>query len=221
MLGLTRKNEELITYVALAELSLIIVSLMVLRGTPGTANNGLFRLVFALICILGIVAGLFPRFLSFSKAERRDGEGVAGHHPDCGFFNGHSLKIMGSIRCAGCMGLVVGAIISLFGLSSGSYPASFGIEAVFWGGVLFVALGLAQHFIDMGNGWVHLLLNTFFVIGAWLLFDSVQFLGLGAGVQVYFLASTVFWIWARIRASQWTHVYVCRGCPIKCGLLFE
>ena len=217
-----REHRDQLVYVLLAELSLIIMSLVVLiaQSTHPT-QIFLMRAVFTLICTLGIIAGVSPAYISFSGAERRDGDGVSGHHPDCGRFNNHTVNLLGKQRCAGCTGLVIGAAASLVGLALEWGPLGPGIETVFWGGVILVGLGLAQHFIDLGNEWVHLFLNIWFVLGAWLMFESIQSLGLGVGVQVYFLTMTVFWVWARIRASQWTHVLVCSGCTEKCDLIFE
>jgi len=87
--------------------------------------------------------------------------------------------------------------------------------------VLLVGLGLAQHFIDLGSGWVHLLLNIMFVVGDWFIFEAIQQMKLSFLVSAYFLAVTVFWIFTRIRASQWTHVGVCTGCDEVCVLRFE
>ena len=217
-----REHRNQLVYVLLAELSLIITSLVVLMAQPiYLGQTSLLRAVFSLICGLGIIAGVSPASLSFSGAERTDGDGVSGHHPDCGKFNGHTVNLLGKRRCAGCTGLVIGAVASLGGLVLGLAPFELGIETVFWSGVILVGLGLAQHFIDLGNEWVHLLLNILFVVGAWLMFESIQGFGLGLGVQVYFLSMTFFWIWARIRASQWTHVGVCSGCTEKCEHIFE
>ncbi len=217
-----REHRDQLVYVLLAELGLIITSMVVLIAQPTyPTQTFLLRAVFAMICALGIIAGASPASLSFSVAERRDGESVSGHHPDCGRFNGHTVNLLGRQRCAGCTGLVIGATASLVGLALGLGPHGLGIETVFWGGVILVGLGLAQHFIDLGNEWVHLSLNIWFVVGAWLIFESIQALGLGVGVQVYFLSMTVFWVWARIRASQWTHVGVCSGCTEKCEHIFE
>lgn len=93
-------------------------------------------------------------------------------------------------------------------------------KTIFWVGVLFVGLGLGQHFIDFGNGWVHLGLNIMLVLGSWFMFDSISSIGLGLLVQVYFLLVTMFWIWARIRISQFTHVGVCAGCTEPCEHVF-
>jgi hypothetical protein len=129
------------------------------------------------------------------------------------------MLFRGKVFCAGCSGLVIGALLALAGLVIGFYP--FGLQTGFWVGALLVCLGLAQHFIDLGSAWVHLVLNVGFVLGDWMMFMAVQRMVLSFLVSVYFLAVTVFWIYARIRASQWTHVVVCQGCTEHCVLRFE
>jgi hypothetical protein len=130
------------------------------------------------------------------------------------------------VFCAGCSGLVLGAGTSLLGLFlclRGFLFCGYSLDVfvVFWFGVLLVYLGLAQHFIDLGSGWVHFWLNFFFVVGTWFMFMAIQLMKLSFLVSAYFLAVTVFWILARIRASQWTHVAVCSVCNEKCVHSFE
>ncbi len=64
-------------------------------------------------------------------------------------------------------------------------------------------------------------LNVFLVFGAWLMFEAIQLMNLSFLVSAYYLAVTVFWIYARIRASQWTHVGVCIDCDEVCSIRFE
>ena len=206
-------------YVLIAETSLIVMSLIILTSKPVDITYSLPSIVFAIICLLGAIAGISPSTFSLSKSERVDGNGVSGHHPDCGLFSGHSVNLFGSQRCAGCTGLVVGALVSLAGIFLLSPSQMIG-KTIFWVGVLFVGLGLGQHFIDFGNGWIHLGLNIMLVLGSWFMFDSISSFGLVLLVQVYFLLVTVFWIWARIRISQFTHVGVCAGCTEPCEHVF-
>lgn len=218
-----RAHRDQLTYVALAELSLIVTSLYVFNDNSPVVFSGhsyIARILFGVICFLGIIAGVAPKWCTFaSKGERRGSDGVAGHHPDCGHFPGHTIGLGERVYCAGCSGLVIGACLALLGLFSGFYPLD--LVVGFWFGVLLVGLGLAQHFIDLGSGWLHFWLNLFFVLGAWFMFMAIQLMSLGFFVSAYFLVVTVFWIYARIRASQWIHVMVCSGCGVKCRLCFE
>ena len=218
-----RNHRDQLTYVFLAELSLLVTSLVVFQDLPAVnfpLQTTVSRLVFGAICVLGIIAGIAPNWCTLtSRSERRGNDGVAGHHPDCGHFPGHTVKIGTNVYCAGCSGLVIGAVFSLIGLVSGDYP--FDTYVGFWFGALLVGLGLAQHFIDLGSGWLHFWLNLWFVVGAWLMFAAIQLMNHSFLVSAYFLCVTVFWIYARIRASQWTHVAVCAGCDEKCVHCFE
>jgi hypothetical protein len=214
-----RKHRHKLLYVLLAEISLIVITLILLTSSRVNVSYSFLRALFALICAFGIIAGVSPSAFSFNKDERVDGQGVSGHHPDCGLFAGHTVNLFGSQRCAGCTGLVVGALVSLAGILLLS-PSNLIGKTTLWVGVLFVGLGLAQHFIDLGNGWVHLGLNILLVTGSWFMFDFVSSTGLGLLVQVYFLLVTVFWIWVRIRVSQFTHVGVCADCTERCVHVF-
>ena len=215
--------KEQLKYIILAETSLLITALIVYKRPNGwmlPQQELISNAVFTAICVLGVIAGVAPKWCSFaSGSERRGADGVSGHHPDCGRFTGHTVRLGGRGFCAGCSGLVIGAAFSLLGLYSGYYPLNMGTG--FWVGVLMVGLGLAQHHIDLGIGWIHLMLNVMFVMGDWLMYEAIQMMNLGFLVSAYFLAVTIFWIFSRIRASQWTHVGVCSGCTEVCSIRFE
>jgi len=109
-------------------------------------------------------------------------------------------------------------VAALIGLVSGVYP--FDVLVGFWFGILLVGLGLAQHLIDLGSAWIHLGLNTIFVVGTWLMFKAIQLMNLSFLVSAYFLIVSLFWVFTRIKASQWTHVAVCNDCDVVCSNRF-
>jgi protein-S-isoprenylcysteine O-methyltransferase Ste14 len=216
-----------IIYIFLSELSLLIVTSIVFKQNSALYSFSLQEITssvfFALICVFGIIAGISPKWLSFgSRSERHGSKGVTGHHPDCGRFSGHVVRFMDKNYCAGCSGLVLGAFTAIAGLLISLYGLfTFDPILVFWIGALFVSLGLAQHLIDLGSSWIHFWLNFWFVLGAWFMFESIQQLNNSFLVTLYFLTLTVFWIYARIRVSQFTHVSTCDDCIDVCMLRFE
>ena len=121
-----KDHRDQLTYILLAELSLLVTSIFVFQDLPPVnipSQNTIARLIFGAICVLGIIAGITPRWCTFaSKSERRGNDGVAGHHPDCGHFPGHTVKLGERVFCAGCSGLVLGAVTALIGLFMGGYP---------------------------------------------------------------------------------------------------
>jgi protein-S-isoprenylcysteine O-methyltransferase Ste14 len=218
-----KSNKDQISYIVLAELSLLIASMVVFQDFPDFLipyNKLIVKLLFATICVLGILAGGFPKTCNLShKSKSHSSIETSGHHPNCGHFSNHTVNVGGRILCAGCNGLIFGAVFTLLGLFSGLYP--FKVEVGFWFGALLVSLGLAQHLIDLGSGWVHFWLNFWFVVGVWFMFEAMQLMSLSFLASVYFLTVVIFWIFARIRISQWTHVAICRACDEVCTHRYE
>jgi membrane-bound ClpP family serine protease len=144
-----------------------------------------------------------------------------GHHPTCENFSAHILQFGSKIYCAGCTGLVLGAIISLLGILLYSFhDYNFGGNAalIFWVGFISVVCGLLQYHIPNGNsGLVHFFLNVTFVLGAFLLLVGVNNITSNFILEVYLLALTTYWIIARIIFSQIEHRKICATCLQSCS----
>lgn len=218
-----RSHIDQLRYILLAEVSLLITSLIVFRNPSSYSFSGqktVSSIIFGGICFLGVIAGIFPKLCSLKHSiDTQGGDEVAGHHPNCGKFTGHTINLGENLFCAGCSGLVLGALISLILLFSGFYPVN--AAKGFWLGCLLTGLGLAQHLIDLNSKWIHLILNVGFVTGSWFMFGAIQLMDLGFFVSAYFLSVTVFWIYVRISVSQLTHVGVCKNCSEACKYRFE
>jgi uncharacterized protein YsxB (DUF464 family) len=186
---------------------------------------------FILICSVGAILGVYPsKVLALLgrgqvKAGGMDGHastGNRGHHPPCGRFSTHIISVAGRALCAGCTGLVLGALISIAGslvyFFIGLSPGDFYI--IFWFGFALILLGLFQHRIDLDDPLIHAFLNVVFVLGAFLLEVGVDHINGSLLVQSYLLAVTVYWIMARIVLSEADHVSICgrcgqEGCPFS------
>jgi len=189
--------------------------------------------IFALICILGAVAGISPSRCSRLTHSRTVGGrpyrknagnseettiALKGHHPTCGTFSSHVLKFRGGTYCAGCTGLVIGAAISLPGSLLYSFSGLSAVEAgtlIFWLGFVGVACGLLQYNVTMDRRLVHVLLNVVFVVGAFLLLVGVNEVNGNVVLNYYLLILIVYWIIARIMMSQLEHEKICSTCGLK------
>jgi hypothetical protein len=177
--------------------------------------------IFVVICLFGIIAGVYPRI--FFNSSRSRNSGFQGHHPICDHYKNHVLHWNEKVFCAGCSGLVVGAGVAIF------YSTLYLVFDVFlgapirmfWFGFLMVVIGLIQHFIDMGNAIIHFLLNVVFVVGSSMLLFSSDALGFNIRIMSYMLALIVFWIITRIRLSQFDHVKICVLCGLDCNDSFH
>jgi len=191
-------------------------------------------LLFASMCLLGILAGVFPsrcsRILDHKSSSLSPSRRLQvasemkpiefkGHHPDCGGFSAHVFNWGERTYCAGCTGLVLGATASFLGailyffaglrLGQVSY-------FVFWAGFVGVACGLLQyHVFNFGGSLVHLSLNFIFVFGFLLLLVGADAIARNFAVDLYLLTLCVFWVFTRVMFSRQEHERICSRCNVK------
>jgi hypothetical protein len=194
--------------------------------------------LFVLICLSGIVVGIFPSTCSsLIRPVTRDGQETAptassqngvreskGHHPDCGSFSTHTFQFRGRTYCAGCTGLIAGAVASIFGAVGYLVlrPQFVHIGwTLFWLGFLGVLVGLLQHSLPLvKRNYAHLLLNVAFVLGTFLLLVGMMEIGSGLVIEGYFLVLALYWILTRVILSQEEHRRICDECArSSCGLV--
>lgn len=222
-----------VAYVSLALSGLVVLAWLTLNS-PARVGKAPFHKqavgsFFSAICLVGIMLGISPSGLSRITHIRRrtkyDQTGRSnsrptyiGHHPVCGNFSSHVLTIWGKPRCAGCTGLVIGAIIALVG-SLLYFFLDFRVgEAailVFWLGFGCVVCGLLQYHIFTKNSVVHFLVNVMFVFGAFLLLVGVGELASSPVLEAYLFTLIIYWIITRIMLSQREHEKICAACGLK------
>ncbi len=224
---------------ALSLVGLGLLPFLVLTATPSLGipwQNQLIGISFAVICILGIIAGVSPSHCSCrSKAKEPPVVKTAsrelskdstiqirkeGHHPTCDQYHGHVLQIRNRVLCAGCTGLVTGAVLALIGTILFFFMNFRFIlpDIVFGIGFVLVTLGLIQHsvyrLVSVERGEVRILVNVLFVFGAFLLLASVVQLTNSLVVSGYLLILTLYWIFTRIVMSRSSHQRICRRCKV-------
>jgi hypothetical protein len=175
--------------------------------------------LFILTCILGGLAARYPRQCAGIFQVKKDTSPVEnnrGHHPDCEPFQDHVLTIRGESYCAGCTGLLVGAVVAILGaLIYYFYPFSFNGEiAVFTGaGAVFVSL-----FILFGNkaqAWGKFTANFTLVVGSLLILLGMYNLKSSLIIQLYFLGLILVWIVSRSEVSRNNHDRTCGECEYQ------
>ena len=228
-----------LSYTGISLIGLVILVISTFNSQRNIVNYDLQRqfigMVFVTICIGGIIVGVFPsscsRLPSLKSGkkthEEKHGEETTiafiGHHPKCSSFSGHVFKMRRRTYCAGCTGLVIGALVSLFGvLLYLFYDFNFGENSnlIFWIGFAAVVCGLLQYQIpDGNNGYVHFFFNVIFPFGAFLLLVGVSRLTGNFVLESYLLALTIFWIITRITLSRLEHKKICATCLQPCSFL--
>jgi len=183
-------------------------------------------LLFTLLCLLGAIATVLPhicghrdlpntldpiRYTVFLGVRL-----VHGHHKLCGKFKSHEIEYNGKTICAACLGLLIGAIMA--GVISFhhfilnvNYPQTAGYL-----GLLFSILGLSYiPLLKLKNPLLRTLYNSLFVIGFALILVVVDNSG-SSSYDYLIIGLSVFWMYSRIKFSNWGHNQICNNCDDLC-----
>jgi hypothetical protein len=227
-----------ITFLAISFSGLVLIAAFINLPVEiqGAAywRKSIASISFSIVCVLGIIAGVFPskcsQMFHFRKVEQKNYSQrtakeestklspLRGHHPDCGNFDSHIFIIRNRAFCAGCTGLIIGAFLSLVGIvpwvfvDSPFYENSF----PFLVGFIGVSCGLLQYqLFSFGKGLAHLLINVFFVLSVFFLLVGVDGITQSIIADYFLLSLSIFWIFTRITLSQQSHQKICKGCRLK------
>jgi hypothetical protein len=234
----TSTNFASIFFLTFSFLGLIIIAMFANLSPPMQGDvswrKPLVGTVFSIVCVLGILAGVFPSKCSgmfhFRKAKRgeftRESTSLPkktlvfrGHHPDCENFGAYVFRIGERVFCAGCTGLILGAALSLLGVVPYFFlnlPFWSNYFLVFWIGFVGISCGLLQyHLFNWGKSSVHLSLNSFFVFGVFLLLVGVDAITQSLIVDSYLIGLSIFWLYTRILLSQLDHEKICTACHVE------
>jgi hypothetical protein len=183
--------------------------------------------LFIASCFFGISLAVKPnwryKFIrSHPDVAKKKLEGVRrkGHHPDCRKFKNHVINIKNKYYCVGCLGLTLGALISIviFCLYI-LFPWDLSREifiGIFFSGLLLVMLVLLETGRNYGSRGVHLFSNLLLVQGFLLVVVSV-FQTTGSAM-FGFVAIIICFLWldTRIQLSRWGHLRTCKRCSRSC-----
>jgi hypothetical protein len=177
---------------------------------------------YIVVCIVGIVAVFYPgkcRMLFQKPNGSPDSMKVSasavqfkGHHPDCEKFSANRITIKGSVFCAACSGLLIGAIAAIVVVvlfSLGFFDLDIGSLWVLAKGEVLMITGLAQ--IKM-SGYVKMGVNALFVVGSSISLVAADLAAQSLLVDAYMLGLIVLMLWLRILLSEWNNNRICFAC---------
>jgi len=224
-----RYNLIMMFNVSVVTFSLFIV-LMLALNPPITSENLFWRkplvgIVFSLICVSGIFAAFFPKHCTGTYHFQKEGNNLAsrsfsstveGHHLSCAKFSAHVIHARNHTLCAACTGLCLGAFMTLVGTDL-YFFCGWCYEQTPISAVLIGMVGVVFGFLQLKSmGFARLMLNAFFVVGAFLILVGIDELTHNIFVDLFLLALIVFWILTRILLSQWDHWRICSNCKSSC-----
>jgi hypothetical protein len=216
----------MLVLVAVSIFGLALVPLLLLQpnlqGEQSLFRRPLVGAIYSVVCIGGTVAVFYPgkcrmmfqkpNISPDSKKPSASTVQFKGHHPDCEDFSANRISIRGSVFCAACSGLLIGALAAMVGVvlfSLGFFNLGTGS---LWGlvaGEVLMLVGLAQ--IKM-RGYVKMAVNALFVVGSWISLVAADLAGQSLLVDAYVLGLIVFVLWFRISLSEWNNKRICKSC---------
>lgn len=185
--------------------------------------------IFGLCCILGISFVLYPGWFkkkvlptppSIPKQQKQTEVQFKGHHPNCTLFRFHTFSFKNNVCCAGCMGLAMGACVSLFLILLYHFDAwsiSFTKSGVVIS-IFLIFLFYALLLLSKRKNIIHSLVNLVFIVN--FLFLTISMLELTKNT-LYAILTILFcflWLDTRIQLSNWQHKRICRTCPKSCKM---
>jgi hypothetical protein len=219
----------------------IIVSILGLIITSGLALNPaqtaqtsfswrkpLVGSIFSLICLFGIAVALSPGKCILGKHGKEgstvsglsgsDIPDVRGHHYNCGKFRAHTIHLDEYILCAACTGLLFGGLGAILGTAV-YFFAGYGMGKSAFLTVLIGMSGISVGFFQLKfRGFVRMMLNVSFVLGAFLVLAGIDELTGSLLADLFSIALIAFWLFTRILLSQWDHRNICKTCHATCEL---
>jgi hypothetical protein len=182
----------------------------------------LVGVIYIIVCFWGIVAVFYPgkcRMMFqkpgvFDDSERQvvSVEQFLGHHPECEEFSGNRITIGGSVFCAACSGLLIGAVTAMVGtvlFSLGFFSLRYGNLWVLAIGEILMFMGLTQ--VKM-RGYLKVAVNALFVVGSYISLVVADLVGQSLSVDWYVLGLIIFMLWVRILLSEYHNKQTCLAC---------
>jgi len=107
---------------------------------------------------------------------------------------------------------LVGAVVALTGTLA-CFFANWGFNQAGFPSLLIGIAGIGLGFLQFRfKAFIRLAMNSFFVIGAFLILANVDFLTQNLLIDLYALFLVVFWLLTRILVSKWNNNRVCLSC---------
>jgi hypothetical protein len=183
--------------------------------------------LFLTSCIFGISIAIYPNWWrKNNKNHAIDTQRVKtkrffhGHHPDCIMFKSHVIIIKNKPRCAGCLGLFIGALLSIF-LMMLYLVSPFKIPIIFYYILILIAIFvLIFVYIEIvllkRHVFFHILLNIFLILSFFLITICVVELTENLIYSTLTILLCFLWLDTRIHLSKYKHQKICANCKQSC-----
>jgi hypothetical protein len=232
-----KQKSEIFFYIVLSFIAAILIIVLVHFDTSKTNIINIYDkfLVagFVIIgCIFGISLAFFPRWykksLKSSKKSKYKKDVMVesrrreGHHPDCDEFKNHVIRNNKKVFCTGCLGLAVGALLSIIlviiYLAVNSKITLMVSYFLIYIGLIMIALNLIEIIIPNRHKIIHIFSNILIMIGFLMIVIGVFEITGSKTYAIFGIIFTFLWLYTRIQLSNFRHSMICDKCKEKCKM---
>ena len=187
--------------------------------------------VFIIICVFGLSFSLRPNWVRpfISKKENTEKNhsealqrSFRGHHPDCKTFENHRMIYQNKTWCAGCLGLLIGCLLSiilmiLYVVVPFQQPPAISRLLLFLG-LLVMALVYLEIILGSRHSIIHVLSNGMLILSFFFITTSIVELSGKVVYGLFTILLCILWLDSRIQLSRWHHRRLCSSCPEPCKI---
>ncbi len=225
----------LVTFSAIAAAMIVIVAWQQLSITPSPdlLDRLLLGSAFIASCVFGITLTVRPGWAKRLIGRKSDEvsieqgqvRGRRGHHPDCEYFESHTIRWGDRTLCAGCTGLAAGSAVSILLMSLYvalpiEMPGGV-LKALLVLGVVLVAAKYVETVLPVSRAPARLISNGLLIVGFFLVVISAYELSGSAIFGILGLVVSFLFLDTRIQLSRWRHVKTCRDCSEECKVYLD
>ena len=232
-----KQKTNVIYYLILSITAAILLLTLAFFNSSNTASVDIYDKlfvggVFITSCLFGISLAIYPGwFKRFTKQEKQSpnkkqtqkaARKRKGHHPDCDQFQNHTIRIDNKILCAGCLGLSIGAILSIFlmilYIVIGGELSFTTFYFFMFLGLILIGLVYIEIMLPIRHAIIHVLSNVFLVVSFLLIVVCIFEI---TGNKIYGAVSILLsflWLDTRIQLSYWQHSLICNNCTEQCKM---
>ena len=233
-----KQKNVIFYYIFLSALAAILLLILIFFGPtdPNLINFSdrlLIGFIFIICCILGISLALFPgwykKILKTRKKANINKKNVSknlpkrkGHHPDCDEFENHVIKINNKTICTGCLGLLMGCIISILlvflYIVIAEWVASNMFFILFLLGLILIVFNFIEIMFPIRQKNIHIFSNILIIIGFLMIYISVFEITGSITFAILGLIMSFLWLDTRVQLSCYRHTTICSNCKKNCKM---
>jgi hypothetical protein len=231
-----RPTKEILLFLLFAFIAMIFVIIIILSVPhPTTAisidDKLAVSVLFITSCCIGISLAIYPGWIhrikgkKITTTQRMNEQPIrsfSGHHPDCERFQTHRITIGNKTWCAGCFGLLLGALVSIpfmvtYTISS-TVLSRFTYDVLLLFGLVLVVVIFLETVSKNRHPATRLFFNAILTPGFFFITMSVTELTGKALYGVFTVLLCFLWLDARVILSTWRHRSTCNACEEPCKM---